>query len=310
MNYLRSAIVLASSASLLALVAGCSEGQVATNEDVAPKTEVASKVSPKYTPPEMTVCPQDFGVKDEYAFWYQVQASRVANYLMGGVDPFDNTIGPDGYPVGWGAEYGPAGMAAPDTGSEECAEAAKAIHFIHDKLYPVGGSEKCDLQKDGRCPGATASASLSNAGLGKACGLQATTLQIEVDAADPDWPNMTETALKLDKCWDRGVSGFFWVMEKVPTERNKDGHLVNVLGIDPEPANLGDPLGATTGATAAATYVNSGVKTTVIEWPGTLVSAPWLAPGTPCSTTALSAHDVTKQIIVAPSATSDRRKCL
>lgn len=311
MNYLHSAIVLASSASLLALVAGCSEGQVATNEDVAPKTEVASKVSPMYTPPPMTVCPQDYGVKDEYAFWYQVQASRVANYLMGGVDPFDNTIGPDGYPVGWGPEYGPAGLAAPDTGSEECMEAAKAIHFIHDKLYPAatpGG--RCDMQKDGTCSAATATASISNGGLGKACGLQANTFQIEVDAADPDWPNMTETALKLDKCWDMGVSGFFWVMEKVPSARNKDGHLVNVLGIDPEPASLTAPLTSTTGATAAATFVNSGAKTNAVEWSGSWTSGGWLAAGTPCSTVPLAPGDVTSKTIVALSATSAFRKCL
>jgi len=56
--------------------------------------------------------------------------------------------------------------------------------------------------------------------------------------------------------------------------------------VDPTVATLTDNLGVTQGASASAYWSDTGVPTSVVEWPGTVQSGSW-APGMPCSTTGL-----------------------
>jgi hypothetical protein len=312
MNRLRSAVVLASFASLVALVAGCNEGSD-TNDDVTPSVGVASKgLEPQYT--GTLYCPQDLGYSDHEAAFFQVQASRVAKYLFGGNDPFDTTVDSSGTVVGASKEFGPWGTKEPDLGNVDCQTAADIVHKLHDKLYPTAPKE-CDpktmiyTRAGYVCPTPSPSAWLMNGGLSSACYLKADTFGFYMNPADQDWVTMKQLAPYLDGCWGKGVSGFWWTKENV-TLSQKDTSKVNIVGTDPEPADLGAPLGSSTGATAAATYVNSGTATTVFEWPGSWTYGPSLVPGTPCSTTALPAGALTSQQIVSLSSTSSYRKCL
>jgi hypothetical protein len=56
----------------------------------------------------------------------------------------------------------------------------------------------------------------------------------------------------------------------------------------PEPARLSQNLSGSTGATAAAVYVNTGEPTTVFSRPSTWTAAgPWVEAGRPCATGSL-----------------------
>jgi hypothetical protein len=314
MNHLRSAVVLASFASLVALVAGCNEGSDVSTDDVKPSVEVGSKgLEPQYTPPPL-ICPQDVGYSDKEAAFFQVQASRVAKYLFGGNDPFDTSVDAYGNVVGASKEFGPWGTKEPDLANPECQTAVQIIHHLHEKLYPTT-PKTCDpktmiyTRAGYVCPTPAPTASLTNGGLSSACNLKADTFGFAVNASDADWTSMRDVAPYLDGCWGKGLSGFWWTKEGVILDPKNETKM-NIVGTDPEPADLGAPLGSTTGATAAATYVNTGTATNVVEWPGSWVSGSYLTPGTPCSTTPLPAGALTSQQIVSASATSSYRKCL
>ena len=75
----------------------------------------------------------------------------------------------------------------------------------------------------------------------------------------------------------------------------------------PEPAQLTSNLYGSTGATAAAYYVNTAVETGVVKWPGTYHYNPNLAAGTPCSPYDLGAWATTSRVI---QATGNYRKCV
>lgn len=310
MNYLRSAVVVLASASLIALAAGCSsEATDGPSADVAPSTEVMSSIEPQYTPPpgSLPVCPDEYS--PEKPAFYQVQASRVAKYLFGGNDPFDMTIDPaTGDPVGFSNEFGEYGRAKPDMGNAACMEAQKCIRTIHDSLYPPKSRD----QKYSLIP----TSYLKSGPLDKACGLEVDTFKMVLSSSVPasDWAVMNQCSVNLDGCWGYGVSGFFHGVETVSCD-SKDADQKTCgqrwLDFDPEPAALGAALGSWSGATAGATYVNTGVKTTVIEWSGsTWTSASWLPVGTPCSTGPLPAGEVTKMAIVAQYPGSANKKCL
>lgn len=104
----------------------------------------------------------------------------------------------------------------------------------------------------------------------------------------------------LDACWGAGVSGLFLAEESM-----RDGK----VHIDPEPANLGEPLGSTTGVTAAAVYIYSHDPTQVLEWPATFLSGASVVPGTPCSTAPLPSGAITSKVILALTDTSPMRRC-
>lgn len=75
----------------------------------------------------------------------------------------------------------------------------------------------------------------------------------------------------------------------------------------PEPAQLTQALGGSTGQTAEARYVNTQVQTNVVKWPSSYSYGPSLAPGTPCSTGALAAGAQTSKVI---QATGNYRRCI
>lgn len=306
MNYLRSAIVLAS-VSIVALVAGCNDGSDVTTEDVTPTTAVREKGVDTQASGS-TVCVQDIGGSDKDAAFLQVQASRVSKYLMGGNDPFD-TSG-----AGYSPEYGAAGMKDPDMGNAKCVDAAKIIHQMHDKLYPPP-TEKCDPKlmirtKEGYvCPSPAPTSSVSSGPLGSACYLKADTFGFTVSPQDPDWPNLLDVALLLDGCWGEGLSGFFWVKEGIVWGAGNKDQKVNVFGTDPEPADLTDPLSGSTGATAGAVFTNTGVPTKVVLWPGWFTGGGGWPAGTPCSTYGLAPGATTSKQIVLNS-TGTQRKCI
>ena len=77
----------------------------------------------------------------------------------------------------------------------------------------------------------------------------------------------------------------------------------------PEPAKLTASLQGSTGASAAAVYKRSDIPTTVLWWGKDFVSGGANPPadGTPCSTTALNANQVTTQVI---QAAGSFRRCI
>ncbi len=67
----------------------------------------------------------------------------------------------------------------------------------------------------------------------------------------------------------------------------------------PEPARLTQPLGSTTGATAAAVYVETATETKVLRWSGSWTAGNSIAPGTPCSRVELMEGETTDMVIQA-----------
>lgn len=79
----------------------------------------------------------------------------------------------------------------------------------------------------------------------------------------------------------------------------------------PEPAKLGaTSLGSSVSSTTSAAYVNSGVQTTVLNWPSSFRHGANVAVGTPCSPVGLAAYSTTRYVIVAMSPGSAYKKCI
>lgn len=318
MNHLRSVAFAVVSTSMLVVAAGCNAGSDIT-EEAAPRTEIASGVAPKAWTPPATVCP----AKDEP--FYQVQASRVSKYLFGGNDPWDMTVvdPATGALAGDSPEFGPAGSAPPKVGDGAACDAAAACwRAVHDALYPVcsGGSTggegdkgaidpKAGDSKDGRyidpkaayrtstttqCP--APSAQLGGGDEEKACGLPAELFTLHV--SDYSFPHdLGKCIMQLDACWGDGVSGFMYL--KDPQKQ--------IVGFDPEPADLKSNLAGGFGATAAATWTSVPyVWTNVVLWPASPQVGSW-PPGTPCSPWGLPAGTRTTKAIVA---SGSMRMCL
>jgi hypothetical protein len=235
MNYLRSVVLLASSASLVALIAGCN-ADVA--DDVAPSTEVEKGVQPKAV--AGSICVQDVGGTDKDAAFLQVQASRVAKYLFGGNDPFSTEVNAYGKPVAWSKEFGTAGTKSPDLANADCRDGVDLIHKLHDKIYPPPSKDCIEQAKGMRaewekkygqyvgkeeyadklppvpvpaCYDLPGTAWVESGPLDTACHLPADTFGVNVPDSDPDIDKtvMEKAAVLLDGCWGKGISGFLWV---------------------------------------------------------------------------------------------------
>jgi hypothetical protein len=78
---------------------------------------------------------------------------------------------------------------------------------------------------------------------------------------------------------------------------------------DPEPAQLGAPLSGSTGASAAASYVNSGLAARGVKWPSSLVKCTTSCPvgGQPCAPNNLNVGQLTTGFI---SSSSSFYKCV
>ncbi|MCW5833421.1 MAG: hypothetical protein KIS78_13545 [Labilithrix sp.] len=86
-------------------------------------------------------------------------------------------------------------------------------------------------------------------------------------------------------------------------------HRAKMLTMDPEPATTKERLGSSTGATAAAVFVNSNEETRVLKWPATYNTGGANPPaaGTPCSPTTLSEGTLTTKVI---QASGTLRRCI
>ncbi|MBX3210001.1 MAG: hypothetical protein KF764_33535 [Labilithrix sp.] len=86
-------------------------------------------------------------------------------------------------------------------------------------------------------------------------------------------------------------------------------HRAKMLTMDPEPATTKETLGSSTGATAAAVFVNSNEATKVLKWPATYNTGGANPPaaGTPCSPTILSEGSLTTKVI---QASGTLRRCI
>lgn len=304
MNYLRSAILAVVSTSTLVLAAGCADAPEGT-DDQAPKTEIGGGSGIDPQAPSGGVCPAS---KPEF---YQVQASRIAKYLFGGNDPFTND------PSGESKEYGEYGTVPPKMNAE-CKKAADFWHKIGESMWQYGGKEGPTTWL-GSAPNTTA------------CGLKADLFTMKTNVFTD--AEIERGVALTDYCWGVGVSGFIvtGAAAQPPgtcTDAGKDGTtkdgtkgstkrdgqctppVVGAIGFDPEPADLGAPLGASTGATADAKYTNTGTPTRVVEWPASYTAGATLVPGTPCSTYALPVGALTSRAIVAATPTSNLRKCM
>lgn len=322
--------------SLLACMAGCSTG-----DDSGADVRVAGGVETRG--PATSICPSyGFPHKPE---WYQEKATRVAAYVVGGPDW---TIDPE-------TGYQDKAMFDPSTGNEkvECQFARECADYLKRSLLPTlppRGS------KDGSMIPPVAE--VTPTVMGDACGLKAGMFSI-------DWytlPLPTEIAIvdrcaeHLDGCFDKGVSGFFFVTDppastcgsgkgstidpKLAAEFDKcladkkcaekclkepqcadyakngggggggfagkgggDGQEqcppapVMRLMIDPQPAQATASLTGSTGATAAATFVNTGTSTNIIKWTPSYSPGSTAPAGTPCAVTDLGVNEVTPKFI-------------
>lgn len=86
-------------------------------------------------------------------------------------------------------------------------------------------------------------------------------------------------------------------------------HRAKMLTMDPEPATTKERLGTSTGATAAAVFVNSNEETKVLKWPAAYNTGGANPPaaGTPCSPTTLSEGTLTTKVI---QASGTLRRCI
>lgn len=118
-------------------------------------------------------------------------------------------------------------------------------------------------------------------------------------------------AAKMDQCWGLGASGLFNTEAgSAWTDHTTYGNGISMT-IDPEPAMLTQSLSGSTGAAAAAYFVNTYASTRVVRWPDTWTYDYYnQAPaGTPCSKDALGAWTEVTRTIQA-STTGTRRICL
>jgi hypothetical protein len=111
-----------------------------------------------------------------------------------------------------------------------------------------------------------------------------------------------------DSTWGSGASNFLYVdgatVRQDPTDPTK---YIFTAWFDPEPAKLTQSLSGSTGATAAAVYVNSGIGTSVIKWVST-AAAGSVAAGTPCTTGDASVDTQTTKVIQVLA--NGYRRCL
>lgn len=198
--------------------------------------------------------------------FYQAEATRVARYLLGG---------PDAFAPMHGSLY-EADMSNPQcVAAKTCIDALKSS--IEQRYITVGSS-----------------------GMNMACGLRAglITLTAARGISPSDIATMAQCASNLDGCWGVGVSGFFYPdpLGFTPNSSLSDDKIY----IDPEPARLTAPLSGSTGATAAAVFVNTSTSTNVVKWTSGYMSAAWVpAAGTPCSIGDLPAGVDATQMIQA-----------
>jgi hypothetical protein len=128
------------------------------------------------------------------------------------------------------------------------------------------------------------------------CGIPATKYRLQCTNASV-FEMVGPAGFSLDECFGEGVSGF-WMTNADYTN--------NWADIDPEPARLNANLGSTTGASAAATFINTGVATSAFKWPSSYTGGT-VAAGTPCATTALSSGTDVMGII---QASGSYRRCV
>jgi hypothetical protein len=200
--------------------------------------------------------------------WYQAKATTVIQYLVGGKDPF-----------------------TPEevTYNVSCKEAQELTTNLRNMINPPYGAKTA--------PTATLQAATS----GNVCTLPAALYAIDISSQVPTsvWDAQRNVGKQLDDCWGVGVSGFYYAD---PTQDR-----VRRIYIDPEPARLTKDLFGSTGATAAAVYVNTGAETVVMKWPG---SSTWSASpppaGLPCSTGDIPWNTETLKII---QGTGSTRRC-
>lgn len=175
----RSALAVISASILTTLVVGCAASEPADDDA---RVAVDTNISPKYTPPLVGgVCPDPSVGSTEPAPYYQVKATTVVQWLVGGDDPFTKEE----------IDKEPA-----------CAEAHSCTQLLHDALLPKGY------------------ASLTPATAATVCGLPAAVYGIDVSNEMPydQWLAIRDCGEKLDKCWGVGVSGFFYA---APASENK-----------------------------------------------------------------------------------------
>jgi hypothetical protein len=138
------------------------------------------------------------------------------------------------------------------------------------------------------------------AGTSRVCGLDAVLYKVNCSLlTGTSWVAMLDIAANLDGCWGSGVSSFFFTGVGLDLS----------VYMDPEPAQLTQDLMGSSGATAAALYLNSQTETTSFKWPGTYTSGGAYPPlaGAPCSTTDLVTGTETQKMIFA---SGSYRKCL
>jgi hypothetical protein len=130
------------------------------------------------------------------------------------------------------------------------------------------------------------------------CGLEASKYQLKCGGSAA-WDYMNAAIGYMDACFVPGTAYFFFPGSQDNT----------TMYMDPEPARLTQSLAGSTGATAAAVYVNTAASTTAVKGPSTYTSGGTNPPaaGSPCSTGDLPVNTETTHMI---QASGSYRKCL
>lgn len=247
--------------------------QLGSGSETAARTPAASPPSaPQFGPltgvlghhPDTTVnCPPARGPALAV---YQQKATEIAAYMLGG-------------------EKSPI-PAPPSSGYDKCGVARQCIGKLREALGPAPARPNV---RDPYVP-MTVSSPFYNPDV---CGLPASTFEITVDGElnDEQAAYIEGCAASLDSCFASGVSGFFYVQtEGYPS---KHPHVF----IDPQPAQATASLGGSTGATAAAVYVNDATPTSILKWTSSYSPGSTAAAGTPCSVTDLGVNETVVKVI-------------
>ena len=206
-------------------------------------------------------CPST-SLRTEQRGWYQMKATRSASFVLGGTDPRKaDPLLNDG---------------DSDPANPYCAEAYQCLDRIRRDI--IAGV-------------ATVSPTLP----GQACEMPAGVFTIDyAHRPDAKTAAMIEAcSVKQDKCWDTGVSGFFFVRP----DKLGDKATTLTLEVDPQPAQAVAKLSGSSGASAAAIYVNTLVDTTVVKWPSGYTPGSLAPAGAPCSNVDLLEGTETVKII-------------
>jgi hypothetical protein len=173
------------------------------------------------------------------------------------------------------------------------------------KAPPVGMLSAANAFRSAlRAGGLPASLAVVGEGVSTICGLQAGVVRFGANPQGIMGPFATfQMKVILDTLAMGAELTFPGISPFLHTANCATANAACTMDFDPEPAQLGAPLSGSAGATASATYINSGGSVSVRKWPSTFATCSANCPafGQPCSASNLAAGTTTASVINASS---------